>query len=82
LPSGVDAAATTGRFKRIAPADPANTASPNANTPPSDATNQYPLPSGVDAAATTGRFRCIAPADPANTASPNANIPPSDATNR
>ena len=64
------------------PIEPKNVASPNANTPPSDATSQYPLPSGVAAMPTTGRLRRMPPVEPKNVASPNPNTPPSEATSQ
>ena len=73
---------TTGLFRTIPPVDPKNLASPKVNTPPSDATNQYPPPSGVAAMPTTGLFRTIPPVDPKNLASPKVNTPPSAATNQ
>src|SRR5580658_7054815 len=61
------------------PIDPKYPASPKANTPPSDATNQYPPPSEVAAMPTTGATRCRPPIDPANPAPPKLKTPPSDA---
>ena len=62
--------------------EPANWASPKANTPPSDATNQYPAPDVVGAMLTMGWFRRMAPVEPKKAASPKAKIPPSRATNQ
>src|SRR4051794_35596480 len=45
---------TIGSLSGWSPADPANGASPYANTPPSAAASQYPCPDGVDAMPTTG----------------------------
>ena len=73
---------TMGLFRRMLPVDPENTASPKANTPPSEATNQYPAPVGVAAIPTMGLFRRMLPVDPEKTASPKANTPPSEATSQ
>src|SRR5947208_1969802 len=59
------------------PSEPGNGADPNANTPPSDATNQYPPPSGAAATPTTGRFNTRSPNDPKNRAPSTERTPPS-----
>jgi hypothetical protein len=63
-PERVDAIPTIGAFKRIAPVEPKNRASPKLNMPPSEATNQYPRPDGVAATATTGCASSVGPVDP------------------
>ena len=62
------------------PIDPSNPAPPKANTPPSEATSQYPCPSGAAAIPTTGAASAVPPIDPSNPASPEAKTPPSEAT--
>ena len=57
---------TMREFRRMLPVDPKKRAEPNENTPPSSATNQYPLPSGVGVMPTTGRFSRIPPVEPKN----------------
>src|SRR5438067_2201453 len=59
---------------------PKNGASPNVNTPPSEATIQYPRPLGVAAIPTIGWLSRRPPIDPKNGAPPTVNRPPSDAT--
>ncbi len=61
---------TTGLFRGWPPVDPKNPASPKVNTPPSEATNQYPWPSGVAAMPTTGLFRGWPACEPWKTAFP------------
>src|ERR1700686_1265188 len=71
--------ATTGLVSFTAPIDPKNGAS-NANTPPSEATVQYPPVAGSAAMPTMGLLSFTAPIEPWNPASPKVNTPPSDAT--
>ena len=62
--------------------DPRKVAFPKENTPPSEATNQYPPPSGVAAMPTMGVLSGMPPVEPWKAASPKANTPPSEATNQ
>jgi|GEM_PF-2825403 len=55
---------TMGLFRIWLPIDPLKVASPNAKTPPSLATSQYPLPLGVAARPTMGLFRTELPMEP------------------
>ena len=71
---------TAGDARRGDASDPWKRASPKLNTPPSDATSQYPFPLGVAAIPTIGWLRTMAPVLPKNCASPYEKIPPSDAT--
>ena len=70
---------TTGLASLTAPIDPKNGAS-KANTPPSEATVQYPPVAGSAAMPTMGLFSLTAPIDPSNRAEPKVNTPPSEAT--
>ena len=71
--------ATTGLVSLTAPIEPRNGAS-KANTPPSDATVQYPPVAGSAAIPTIGRLRCVPPIEPKKGALPKEKIPPSEAT--
>ena len=73
---------TMGRLRGLPPIEPSNGASPKENTPPSEATSQYPPPSAVVAMPTMGRLRGLPPIDPWNGASPKENTPPSEATSQ
>ncbi len=55
---------TTGLLRRVAPIDPRKVADPNVNTPPSDATSQYPAPPGAGAIPTTGLLSRRLPVEP------------------
>src|ERR1700685_4160951 len=57
--------------------DPRKVAFPKENTPPSEATNQYPPPSGVAAMPTMGLLSAMPPVEPWNCAFPKENTPPS-----
>ena len=59
----------TGAFMDLPPIEPSNGALPNENTPPSEATSQYPLPSGVAAIPSTGALRAFVVSPPNGTAS-------------
>ncbi len=71
--------ATTGLLSLTAPIDPKNGASKE-NTPPSEATVQYPPVAGSAAMPTMGLLSLTAPIDPWNGALPKAKTPPSEAT--
>ena len=67
--------------------EPSKGASPKQNTPPSEATIQYPPPSGVVAMPTTGWLRVwpglrTPGTDPWKSASPKLKMPPSAATSQ
>src|SRR5579872_4039386 len=71
-----------GALTGLPPIDSKNVAVPKANTPPSDATSQYPWSSGVPAMPATGALRAVPLIEPVNTAVPRVNTPPSDATSQ
>src|ERR1700722_5874251 len=76
---------TMGLLSLTPPIDPWNPALPKVNTPPSEATVQYPWPLAPDrvmvgAMPTMGCASLIPPIDPSKPRPPKANIPPSDAT--
>src|SRR4051812_37101102 len=73
---------TIGLASRRPPMDPRNGASPKLNTPPSEATIQYPRPVGVAATPTIGWFRWRPPLDPKKPAPPTGKMPPARATRR
>ncbi len=54
IPAGAAAMPLIGALRWVAPSEPWKVASPNENTPPSDATSQYPLPVGVAVMPTMG----------------------------
>ncbi|GIU90548.1 MAG: hypothetical protein KatS3mg010_1647 [Acidimicrobiia bacterium] len=62
---------TIGRLSGLPPIEPRNRASPNANTPPSSATSQYPFPLGVASIPVTG-LRNRPCGSPKSRAAPNA----------
>ena len=55
---------TMGLLKWAAAMDPWKTASPKENSPPSEATSQYPWPVAVAAIPITGLFRGCRPIEP------------------
>ena len=71
--------ATTGLVSLTAPIDPKNGAS-KANTPPSDATVQYPPVAGSAAMPTMGLLSLRRPWTRGTAALPKVKIPPSEAT--
>ncbi|HUR86368.1 MAG TPA: hypothetical protein VMY78_13585 [Solirubrobacteraceae bacterium] len=77
---GAAAIPTIGAFSGWSDIEPKNPALPNAKTPPSAPTSQYPWPPGATAIATTGALSGFPPCEPKNSASPRLNTPPSRAT--
>src|SRR5262245_32167254 len=67
---------TIGAFSVMSPVEPKNFPDPNVNTPPSEATNQYPSPAGTRAPPTTSQFSGTPAAEPLSTALPWCDTPP------
>ena len=64
------------------PYEPYQGASPNAKTPPSDATSQYPPPFGTPAIPTIARFSRCPAVEPMKGAPPKLKTPPSEPTSQ
>jgi hypothetical protein len=79
LPEGVAAMPTIGLFSARPPVEPQNWALPKVNTPPSDATSQYP-PVGSVAEPTIGFCSDTAMVSPSNAAPPKVMTPPAAST--
>ncbi len=62
--------------------EPKKPAPPKVNTPPSEATSQYPPPSAAAAIPTTGLLSGLPPMEPKNPALPKLKTPPSEATSQ
>ena len=69
---------TMGALSRCPPVDPRTLAEPNENTPPSDATAQYPCCPLTCTPPTIGRLSGLPSIDPKN-GTPKVKMPPSDA---